>query len=139
MSTTAKLAAIMSGDIEEVRKLGAPIEVVGDVARCAIAARPGYRLLVGDFSGIESIVLAWIADEPDKLAQWAKYFRTRDPNDDPYVVIGRALGHPEDSARKFGKICDLAFGFQGGAGAYKNFAPADDTATEAQEIGRAHV
>jgi len=109
-----------------------PIEIVGDVARCAICAPPGSRLLIGDFSGIESRVLAWIADEPEKLAQWAEFDRTQDPNDDPYVVIGRALGHPEETARKSGKIADLAFGFQGGAGAYKNFAPADDTATEAQ-------
>ena len=112
-----------------------PIEIVGDVARCAICAPPGHRLLVGDFSGIESRVLAWIADEPTKLAQWAKFDRTQDPNDDPYVVIGRSLGHPEATARKFGKIADLAFGYQGGPDAYKNFAPADDTATEAQIQG----
>jgi DNA polymerase len=131
-NTAAKLAAVMTGDIEVVKNLGAPIEVVGDIARALICAEPGRRLLVGDFSGIESRVLAWIAGEPTKLAQWAKFDQTGDPADDPYVVIGRALGHPEETARKFGKIADLAFGYQGGKGAYANFAPEDDTATEEQ-------
>jgi DNA polymerase len=130
--TEAKLAAVMSGDIEQVRALGSPIEIVGDIARAAICAPPGKRLLVGDFSGIESRVLAWIADEPSKLELWAKFDRTQNPDNDPYVVIGRALGHPEDTARAKGKVADLAFGYQGGAGAYKNFAPADDTASEAE-------
>jgi hypothetical protein len=132
-NTPAKLAAVTTGDIEQVRQLGAPIEIVGDIARAAIgAAPPGRRLLIGDFSGIESRVLAWIAGEPSKLDQWSKFDRTHDPADDPYVLIGRALGHPEDTARAKGKVADLAFGYQGGKGAYKNFAPADDTATELQ-------
>jgi DNA polymerase len=131
-NTAGKFAAVMSGDIEAVRALGPPIEIVGDIARAAICAEPKHRLLIRDFSGIESRVLAWIADQHDKVEQWAKFDRTDDPNDDPYVVIGRALGHPEETARAFGKIADLAFGYQGGLGAYANFAPADSTASEAQ-------
>jgi hypothetical protein len=108
------------------------LEAIGSIARAAICAAPGSRLLVGDFSGIESRVLAWVAGQQDKVEQWAKFDRTKDANDDPYVIIGRSLGHPEDVARQFGKIADLAFGFQGGAGAYANFAPEDDTANAAQ-------
>jgi DNA polymerase len=130
--TAAKLAAVMTGSIDEVHKLGAPIEIVGDVARCAVTAPPKHRLLTGDFSGMESRVLAWIASEQTKLDEWAKFDRTKDPNDDPYVIIGRSLGHPEADARAKGKIADLAFGYQGGLGAYKNFAPAEDTASDAQ-------
>jgi DNA polymerase len=70
-NTTAKLAAVMIGDIAQVCALGSPIEIVGDLARCAICAPPGARLLVGDFSGIESRVLAWVAGQQDKVAQWA--------------------------------------------------------------------
>jgi DNA polymerase len=130
--TEAKTVAVLSGELESVRRLGAPIEVVGDVARACICAPPGSRLLIGDFSGIESRVLAWIADEPTKLAQWAKFDRTGLPADDPYFISGRSLGFPETEARKFGKIADLAFGYQGGVNAYRAFAPEGDTASEAQ-------
>jgi DNA polymerase len=130
-----KVAAVLTGDIEIVRKLGSPIEVVGDVARAAICAGSGCKLLTADYSAIESRVLAWIAGETSKLAMWARFDETGNPNDDPYVIIGRALGHPEETARAKGKIADLAFGYGGGLGAYKNMAPADDTATEAQIQG----
>jgi DNA polymerase len=131
-NTAAKLEAVATGDIAPVRELGAPIEVVGDIARALICAEPGKRLLVGDFSGIESRVLAWLAMQHDKVAQWARFDQTRDPDDDPYVIIGRALGHPEETVRAKGKICDLAFGYQGGKGSYANFAPEDDAASEEQ-------
>ena len=139
MSTEAKFTAVMTGDIEAVRQLGAPIEVVGDVVRATICAPPGHRLLVGDFTGIESIVLAWIAEQPDKIAQWEKFLRTQDRSDHPYISIARALGFSGDEFYNAGKRADLAFGYQGGAGAYKNFAPADDTASEAQIEGFKHA
>jgi DNA polymerase len=133
--TAAKVIAVMSGDLESVRRLGPPIEVVGDVARASICAPPGSRLIIGDFSGIESRVLAWIADEPSKLELWAKFDRTGALEDDPYFVIGRSLGFPEAQARKSGKTADLAFGYQGGLGAYRNFAPEGDTAGDAEIEG----
>jgi DNA polymerase len=128
----AKFEAVMSGDLDIVRKLGAPIEICGDLARAGIAAPPRRKLLVGDFSAIESRTLAWLTGETSKLALWSRFDETRDPNDDPYVVIGRWLGRPPATARKFGKIADLAFGYGGGLGAYKNFAPDNDTATDQQ-------
>jgi DNA polymerase len=123
-------AAVMSGDIEQVKALGDPLEIVGSLGRAAICAAEGHKLLKADFSAIESRCLAWIADETAKLDLWARFDATQDPAHDPYVVIGKALGHPDETARKYGKIADLAFGFGGGLGAYKGFAPADDTATE---------
>src|SRR5262249_6052366 len=113
----AKFAAVMTGDIAAVRALGAPIEIIGDIARCAICAPLGHELIAGAYGAIESRVLAWIADEPTKLAMWARFDETGDPDDDPYVVIGRKLGFPKTTARQFGKIADLAFGYGGGIGA----------------------
>jgi DNA polymerase len=131
-NTAAKFAAVMSGDLETAQQLGPPIEIVGDVARAAICAPPGYRLFKGDFTGIESRVLAWLTGQHDKLAQWATFDRTQDLNDDPYFILGRAFGYPEESARKYGKVGDLAFGYGGGVGAYKNFAPEDDDTSDLQ-------
>jgi DNA polymerase len=122
----AKIAAVLNGGAG----LESPVEAVGDIARAMITAAPGHRLLVGDFSGIESRVLAWISGQDSKLKAWVRFDQTGDPNDDPYVIIGRALGHSEDTARAYGKICDLAFGYQGGVGAWQNFAPENDASDE---------
>jgi DNA polymerase len=127
-NTAAKVAAVLTGDIAEVRKLGSPLEVVGEIIRAVIAAAPGNRLLIADFSGVESRVLAWLADERDKLAQWETYDKTGAAEDDPYFQLGKSFGLPDESARKIGKVMDLAFGFQGGANAArKRFAEVDDT------------
>ena len=64
----------------------------------------------GDFSGIESRVLAWVSGQQSKLEQWAKFDRTGDPKDEPYYIIGRQCGQPEETARTIGKTADLAFG-----------------------------
>ncbi|PWT84875.1 MAG: hypothetical protein C5B56_14880 [Proteobacteria bacterium] len=128
----AKLAAVMAGDLATVRALGSPIEIIGDITRAAISASPGHKLFIDDYSAIESRVLAWIADEPAKVAMWARFDETGDPDDDPYVIIGRKLGFPKATARQFGKIADLAFGYGGGIGAYRNFAPEDDNVSDAE-------
>jgi DNA polymerase len=123
----AKITAVLNGGAG----LESPIEAVGDIGRAMITAAPGHRLLIGDFSGIESRGLAWISGQESKLRAWVRFDETGDPNDDPYVLIGRALGHPEKTARDFGKIADLAFGYQGGVGAWNNMAPEDDASSEA--------
>jgi DNA polymerase len=123
----AKIAAVMNGGAG----LTSPVEAVGDIARAMITAAPGHRLLIGDFSGIESRVLAWASRQQSKLDAWETFDRDPSPDNDPYVIIGRAIGHPAETARAYGKICDLAFGYQGGAGAWKNMAPEDDASDEA--------
>jgi DNA polymerase len=128
----AKFAAVMSGDLAEVQKLGAPIEIVGDIARAAICAPPGSRLLKVDYSGIESRVLAWIANERTKLAQWAAFDASGALVDDPYYQLGRACGFPEETARAFGKVCDLAFGYGGAVRAFRNFCPDDFEVSDEQ-------
>jgi hypothetical protein len=130
--TERKFAAAMSGDIEQARALGAPIEVCGDITRAVIGAPPGSRLLVGDFSGIESRVAAWIAGEPGKLAQWQQFDRSQDKADHPYSSIAAVLGFTGADAYDKGKRADLAFGFQGGIGAFRNYAGPDDTTSDEQ-------
>jgi DNA polymerase len=131
----ASFAAVMTGDLEIVRKLGPPLKVISLLLRAAISAPPGFKLIHGDYSAIESRTLAWVTDEKSKLALWAKFDETKDPADDPYIVFGLSIGHAREVARKYGKICDLAFGFGGGVGAWKNFAPDDDNSTEEQIKG----
>jgi DNA polymerase len=128
----AKAAAVMSGDIEEVRKLGPPSEVASEIVRAVVRAAPGNKLLVLDYSAIESRTLAWIANETSKLAMWEKFDQTQDPRDEPYFILGKQFQHPDTIARKFGKTGDLAFGYGGGIPAYRSFAPVSDNSTDAQ-------
>jgi len=125
--TDEKIAAIMNGG----EGLASPVEAVGEIARGTICAAPGHRLLIGDYGAIESRVAAWASDQQSKIDLWKRFDQTGDPNDDPYVVFGRAIGHPETRARAYGKVGDLAFGFGGGVGAWRNFAPEDDNSDEA--------
>jgi DNA polymerase bacteriophage-type len=127
----AKRIAVSTGDLFHVQKLYPQrLEVVGDIARAMICAARGHRFLIGDFSGVESRVLAWVSGQQSKLEQWAKFDQTGDQKDEPYYQIGRGCGQPEESARAIGKTADLAFGYMGGAGAWDKLAPDDDTSTE---------
>jgi DNA polymerase len=129
----AAIAAISTGSLEHLKQhYPQPMSVVGDITRALICAAPGHRLIIADFSGIESRVTAWISGQQSKIDQWAKFDRTGDPKDEPYYILGRALGFKDDYARTGGKTADLAFGYMGGPGAWEKLAPDDDTSTEAE-------
>src|SRR5579883_666989 len=128
-----KIAAVATGDLAQVAARYSPLQAVGDIARAMICAAPGHRFLIGDFSGVESRVTAWVTGQQSKLDQWAAFDVSNDPLSEPYYLIGRALGLPEESAREKGKIADLAFGYQGGPGAWDNFASEDDVSTTEQK------
>jgi hypothetical protein len=134
----AKIAAVLSGDLDQVRALGPVAEVIGDISRGMIVARPGHRLLIGDFTGIESIVLAHISGQQSKLDEWNAHIADAriDPDDrrrHPYMIIGQSLGiENPGEAYQAGKICDLAFGYLGGLKAYRSFAPPGDASTDSE-------
>jgi DNA polymerase len=125
----------IAGKVEAVMNGGAglqsPVEAVGDIARAMICAAPGHRLLVADFSGIESRVLAWISIQQSKINAWAQFDRTGQAEDDPYVRLAQRCGLTGEGARDIGKRIDLSFGFGGSVGAWQRLAPEDDTTAEA--------
>jgi DNA polymerase len=129
----AAIEIIASGDYERMQQTyPEPLAVVGDVARAFICAAPGHKLVCADLSGIESRVCAWLSGQRSKLELWRTFDRARDPTDDPYLILGLRLGLSPEKARAGGKIADLAFGFSGGIGAWKNIAPEDDASTDAE-------
>jgi hypothetical protein len=126
----AAVDAVLSGDIARVRELGAPLTIAGDIQRSVICAAPGHKLITGDFSAIESRVLAWLANEKWKLETYRRYDETGDSKFEPYCVMAsqalKRIVTPEDEAgRQFGKTYDLAFGFGGGRGAWRKFDTSD--------------
>src|SRR5262249_22737879 len=108
-----------------------PLTIAGDVSRSIVCAAPGHVLTGGDFSAIESRVLAWLAGETWKIESYVAYDKTGDPTLEPYCVtatkmLGRAVT-PEDAAgRQIGKTADLALGYGGRIGAWRRFNPSDE-------------
>jgi DNA polymerase bacteriophage-type len=126
----AAIEAVATGDLDHVKQLyPQPMSVIGDVARAVICAAPGHRFIAADFSGVESRLTAWLAGEQSKIGQWAKFDQTGKPEDEPYYVLGKLSGFPEEQARALGKTADLAFGYGGGEGAWRKLAPEEDAAT----------
>jgi DNA polymerase len=112
---SAAIQAVATGDLPTLRaQYKQPMSVIGDITRALICAAPGHRLIAADLSGIESRVTAWLSGQQSKLDQWAKFDRTKDPEDEPYYLIGKRLGLPSELARSVGKTADLAFGYMAG-------------------------
>jgi DNA polymerase len=129
-----KREIIATGDLALVAsRYPQPLEAVGDIARAMIRAAPRHRLLIGDFSGIESRVTASVSGQESKLQQWRQFDASNDPKLEPYYQLGRACGLPDETARGVGKTADLAFGYMGGPGAWDRMAPDDDTSSEADK------
>ena len=126
----AAVDAIRAGDLDRVRALGAPLVMAGEISRAIICAPPGRNLIGGDFSAVESRVLAWLADETWKIENYRDYDRTGDPALEPYCVtasrlLGRAVTPDDEIGRQIGKTADLALGFGGSVGAWRRFDPND--------------
>ncbi len=121
------LATIGSGDYQVMLKaFPNPLEMIGNCIRTFIRATPGHVLIGCDFSGIEARVTAWLADEQGKLQTFRDYDAGIGP--DPYIVTASKIFRkpPEQiskAERQVGKACELAFGFQGGVGAFLRFSP----------------
>lgn len=107
-----------------------PIEAVKSVLRHFIIAAPDHLLAACDFSGVESRVVAWLAGEEWKL----QAFRDCDEGHgkDNYlhaadVIFGYECTDKKNfpMERQTGKIGELAFGFQGALGAWRNFDKTD--------------
>lgn len=88
--------------------------------RGGFIARPGYDLIVSDFSAIEARVLPWLAGQESTL----DLFRQ---NEDVYChsagqTYGRQITKKDKYERSVGKVQELALGYQGGIGAFGTMA-----------------
>ena len=94
---------------------------------CVVAA-PGKKLTVADLSNIEGRVLAWIAQENWKLQAFRDYDAGTGPDLYNITAVSIIGGDPWKVEKKnrnaFGKVPDLASGYQGGVAGYQTFARA---------------
>jgi len=103
--------------------------MISQCLRSFFLAPPGKKLIAGDFAGVEGRGTAWISGEEWKL----RAFRDADAGRGPGIyelTASKTLGIPVDSIgadspeRQMGKVQELAFGYEGGVGAARNFLPA---------------
>jgi len=123
--------SIRAGDRSGIAQYGNPLALLGDVSRAALCAGAGKELKSGDFSAVESVVLAWLAGENWKLLAYQNYQQTGDTTHEAYRVIARKmLWKPVDAEinsaeRQLGKGAELASGFGGSVGAWRRIMPHD--------------
>lgn len=119
------VAAILYEDVDLLEVLyGDAAGAVSESMRGMLVAGPGKDLIVADFSAIEARVLAWLADEEWKLGA----FRNNEPiyEKAAELIFGYPVNkndHPME--RHAGKTAELAFGYGGGLGAWRNFDNSD--------------
>lgn len=129
------IEAIRTGDSDLVELLyGDPMEAISSALRGFIIAEPGNELFVADFSAIEARVLSWVAGEQWKLDAFAGIDRGEGYKGSQDIYLATAsmvFGYPcltkktHHKERATGKVCELAFGYQGGVGAWRNFDSSD--------------
>ena len=101
------------------------INVAASCIRGALVADDNKKLVVSDLSAIEGRVLAWLAGETWVLNGYREY--DKGIGRDMYVrTYANSFKVSQDSVtkdqRQMGKIQELALGYQGGVGAFTQFA-----------------
>ncbi len=105
---------------------GQPLSAVSDALRSCLVAAPGHTLMAADFSAIEGRVTAWLAGEAWKM----EAFRANDAGTGAGIyelTAAEILGKPVAAITKaerqaYGKVPELALGFQGGVNAFDSMA-----------------
>lgn len=96
-------------------------DVLSQLVRTALIAKPGHTFLVADYSAIEARVIAYLAGEKWRMDVFAEggdiYCSSASQMFKVPVVKHGVNGH----LRQKGKIAELACGYGGGVGALKAF------------------
>lgn len=140
------LEIISQGDLELLEDyFGNAIETISGCLRGLFIASPGHDLICSDYSAIEAVVLAALAGEKWRLEVFETHGKiyemsaskiTGIPFED-FIQHKEETGQHHPMRKKVGKVAELASGFQGWVGAWKQFG-ADEFFTE-DEIKKAIV
>ena len=120
--------SIMAGDAAMLDMMyGDAMDAVSKASRHWIMAEPGCRLIAGDFVSVEAVILACLAGEQWKIDAFRTGGKIYERMGDriyglPQGTVSKAT-HPLE--RHDGKIGELAFGYQGALGAWRNFDKSD--------------
>lgn len=131
------IACIQTGSLDTVEHyFGDAVNVVSACLRGMFIAAPGYDLLSSDYTAIEAVVLAEIAGEQWRIDLFRAGGKIYEASGAKVVGITyeealeyKARTGNHHPCRKKGKIAELAGGYQGWIGAYKQFG-ADEFMTD---------
>jgi DNA polymerase len=137
-----EIMALQSLDIVEAF-FGDALLCMQGCMRPMLVAGPGHQLISSDFSAIEAVVAACISGEQWRidtfkrkediyLASASKITMT------PMVVYlehKAATGDDHPDRQKVGKVAELALGFGGWTGSWRNFDPDADSKSDAEIAG----
>ena len=118
------LPAIRAGHCDPLLT-GGPNTACANALRHCIIAEEGNELIVADYKNIESVVLAWLADEPEELQTFRDSFAG--VGLDAYKKLwlkffGGRIEDVNDHKRNAAKVIKLACGFGGSVGALVTMA-----------------
>lgn len=108
--------AILSGDADTLDlEYGNVTDVLSQLIRTSFVAPMGKIFVVLDYSAIEARVLAWLADDENRL----RVFRTHGKIYEATAsqLYGVNIDEVTDKQRQHGKVAELSLGYQGGVNA----------------------
>lgn len=128
-AATAALATISTRDLPTVEaQWGNALDVVASCMRSVFIAAPVHDLICSDYAAIEAADLAALAGEEWRLEVFRTHGKIYETSASKVsgVPLDEILEHRERTKkhhplRKLGKVAELASGFAGWIGAWKNF------------------
>jgi DNA polymerase len=110
-------------------KHGDLVKLISNCMRALFVSRPGMDLISSDFSAIEAVVLAFLAEEKWRMDVFNSHGKIYEMSASLIsgVPFEEIVGHKEKYGThhplraKIGKVAELALGYQGGVAACKVF------------------
>lgn len=115
---------VMYGDAAWLDAIyGDATDAVGKASRHWIKAAEGHKIVAGDFSSIEAVILSCLAGEQWKIDAFARGDKIYELTADKIYKLppGTVTKETHPLERQDGKTCELAFGYQGALGAFLKF------------------
>lgn len=100
-------------------------QVLSELIRTAFVPKDGYKFIVADFSSIEAVVLAWVANEKWTLDAYAAKRDLYIENAEIMFNVPKGSVDKKSPLRQKSKIAVLACGYGGSVGALKAFGAID--------------
>ncbi len=130
----AALETIATRDLATVETIGGDaLGVISGCLRGLFCAAPGYELICSDYSAIEAVILAFLAGEEWRMEVFKTHGLIYEASASKITGIPfedfirhkkeKGVHHPLRS--KLGKVAELASGYQGSVGAWKQFGASE--------------